>query len=74
MPLPRPDSTPRTKRPERLVPTTAEHGGTCGGERVACPIHGLPLGPLYRPAERQVRGGIVLIFAHDCRQAWRVAA
>jgi hypothetical protein len=74
MPQPRPDSTPPEKPRTVLVPSQAEHGPACGNERLACPEHGMPFGPNYLPAERQVRRDVVLIFAHDCRQAWRVAA
>lgn len=54
-----------------LLWTNAEHGPACGAERIECPIHGAPFGPLYLPAERQRRRGGVFVFAHDCHGAWR---
>jgi hypothetical protein len=74
MPQPRPKSTPPERLRTVLVPSNAEHGPACGTERIPCPIHGLPWGGSYAPAERHVRPGGVFIFAHDCHQAWRVAA
>jgi hypothetical protein len=50
-------------------PQPVHHGLRRGcGERIACPIHGMPFGPHYRPAERLACGTIV---AHDCGQTWR---
>lgn len=56
-----------------LVSSNAAHGGSCGGERIACPVCGEgPYGPSYRPAERQLRrGGVRLIFCHVCGGTWR---
>jgi len=56
-----PNHLPTTMQPHR----DPEH--RCG-ERIPCPEHGLPWGPLYRPAERLHNGTVI---AHDCGQTWR---
>lgn len=56
-----------------LVPTTTQHGPSCG-ERCACPAHGdHGLGP-YLPAERQLRRDGAYVWCNRCRTAWREVA
>jgi hypothetical protein len=57
-----------------LLMSNAHHGPACGAERVSCPVCGEPYGPLYRPAERQVRRSGVFLFCHACHGAWREIA
>lgn len=49
-------------------PQVVRHDGSPCGTRIPCPVHGLPYGELYPPAERLRSGTIV---AHDCGRTWR---
>lgn len=55
------------KQPSTRLQVVRHPGIPCG-ERIPCPLHGLPLGPHYPVAERLRNGTIV---AHDCGRTWR---